>query len=67
MSGQRLSGGFHALFELMVRHRLPGHRHDSPMGYWLLISPLSHACDEVNVFSQWLIDQAADTTSVLQY
>ena len=46
---------------------LPGHRNESPMGYWLLISPLSLACDEVNVFSQWLMDQAADTASLLQY
>ena len=36
---------------------LPGHRNESPMGYWLLISPLSRACEEVNLFSQWLMEQ----------
>jgi DNA-binding transcriptional LysR family regulator len=40
---------------------LPGHRNESPMGYWLLISPQSKTCEEVMMFSQWLIQQAADT------
>ena len=40
---------------------LPGHRNESPMGYWLLISPHSKQCEEVSVFSQWLMQQAVDT------
>ncbi len=44
---------------------LPGHRNESPMGYWLLTSPMSTGCEEVNVFSQWLTEQAADTASAL--
>ena len=42
---------------------LPGHRNESPMGYWLLISPMSTNCEEVQVFSAWLQHQASDTAS----
>lgn len=40
---------------------LPGHRNESPMGYWLLISPHSKTCEEVMMFSQWLTEEAAYT------
>ena len=42
---------------------LPGHRNESPMGYWLLTSPMSTYCEEVQVFSTWLQHQANDTAS----
>jgi DNA-binding transcriptional LysR family regulator len=42
---------------------LPGHRNESPMGYWLLTSPMSTGCEEVQVFSTWLQHQASDTAS----
>lgn len=44
---------------------LPGHRNESPMGYWLLTRPISTDCEEVQVFSAWLLDQANDTASQL--
>ena len=42
---------------------LPGHRNESPMGYWLLTSPMSTGCEEVQVFSTWLQHPASDTAS----
>lgn len=44
---------------------LPGHRNESPMGYWLLTSPMSSDCEEVKLFSTWLLKQARDTASQL--
>lgn len=40
---------------------LPGHRNESPMGYWLLVSPQSCDCEEVKLFSGWVLHQALKT------
>lgn len=44
---------------------LPGMRLDSPMAYWLIAAPHSHARPEVQAFCEWLAGQAAQTRQAI--
>lgn len=44
---------------------LPGMRLDSPMAYWLIAAPHSHARPEVQAFCEWLTGQAAQTRQAI--
>lgn len=45
---------------------LPEHRLASPLAYWLLVGPRSRQRPEVEAFCCWLMEQAAQTRSVMQ-
>jgi LysR family transcriptional regulator, glycine cleavage system transcriptional activator len=44
---------------------LPGTRLESPMAYWLIVGPHSHARPEVVAFCEWLKQQAAVTRQAI--
>ena len=44
---------------------LPGTRLDSPMVYWLAVSPRSAQRPEIRAFCEWLVEQAAQTRKAI--